>query len=123
MYKKTFETTKRHLALVGTLSMIVRLQTSCPALVRTSPRLYCTVLYCTVLCCTVLYCTVLQVDPPGQVPPPELLLPWRGVGGGGAAQRGQQLRHPRQGQHGHQRQIHLRGQQLELCTDLQKALK
>ena len=49
MYKKTFETTKRHLALVGTLSMIVRLQTSCPALVRTSPQvvLYCTVLYCT----------------------------------------------------------------------------
>ena len=102
MYKKTFETTKRHLALVGTLSMIVRLQTSCPALVRTSP----------------------QVDPPGQVPPPELPRPRRGVGGGGAAQRGQQLRHPRQGQHGHQRQIHLRGQhQLELSTDLQKALK
>ena len=92
MYKKTFETTKRHLALVVTLSMIVRLQTSCPALVRTSP----------------------QVDPPGQVPPPELPRPRRGVGGGGAAQRGQQLRHPRQGQHGHQRQIHLRGRhQLE----------
>ena len=53
MYKKTFETTKRHLALVGTLSMIVRLQTSCPALVRTSPQV---VLYCTVLYCTVLYC-------------------------------------------------------------------